>query len=71
MAMLTAHGKVQAIVNDIKALLDTTDEYVFCCVIRHANRAADWVVKNIDLLCFNPLWVVSPPIALKQILYGI
>ena len=71
MAMLTAHGKVQAIVNDIKAHVGTTDEYVFFCVIRHANRAANWVVKNIDLLHFNPLWVVSPPIALKQILYGI
>ena len=33
--------KFQAIVNDIKALVGTTYEFVFCCVIRHANRAAD------------------------------
>ena len=60
MAMLTAHGKVQAIVNDIKALVGTTDEYVFYCVIRHANREANWLVKNINFLRFNPLWVDLP-----------
>ena len=62
--------QIQVFIQDIDVLIRDEQYFVFNFISRSANRAADWISKNVNFLLFNPSWTCNIPAQLEAILYS-